>query len=128
MATGLNITVLIFHTTEPYPPRVYLRSVDTMQLEFSWDSIPVNCPTVSYRIVSSTTCGSCPSATTHTTATCSNPIINDESCSFSVQSVICGSILGSVSEPLQLLPKSNFTIISTGIAIILFSDYEYVFV
>ena len=92
----------ISHITAPPPDNVHLDDVDLHRLNFRWDPVPSDCPSIDYKITA-TNCGVCPSATVNAAVTC---VINDlievnrinNSCTLSVQSVVCGGIVGDSSN------------------------------
>ena len=96
----------------PFPPpeKMYLSNADlsSKKLSFKWLAIAPNCPAISYNILASN-CGSCPTTTNHTTVTCSDVPINGNSCTFSLETVVCGYILGSESETIQAVLEGKNT-------------------
>lgn len=84
----------------PAPKKLNLISMKLGQLTFMWESNMLNCSVVYYKTTSD--CGSCLNETTaNTTATCQVPMLTT-SCSFAVQSIICGYIEGMLSKPLVI--------------------------
>ena len=63
---------------------------------FSWSSVVLDCPAMRFNILASN-CGSCPTTTNHTTVTCTDVPTNHSTCTFAVQTVICGNISGKFS-------------------------------
>ena len=90
---------------------------------FSWNNDPVtpDCPAVSYNILASN-CGSCPTTTNHTNATCADVPINGSTCEFAVQTVVCGNTSGNYSDLISVTTLNteeigigaNATITTTG--------------
>ena len=88
------------------PGDVRISNVDISlrQLTFDWNLVAPDCSAIHYNILASN-CGSCPTTTNHTTVTCTD-IINttlhshSTKCSFAVQTVVCGNVLGHTSNPL----------------------------
>ena len=68
------------------------------ELTFNWSSVAPDCPTIHYNILASN-CGSCPTTTNCTTATCTDIPIDGSVCTFAVQTVVCGNITGNRSNP-----------------------------
>ena len=61
-------------------------------LAFMWDPVTVtNCPSIKYITDASEGCGNCPSSTSDTRVKCIN-VREDELCTFSVLTNICGII------------------------------------
>ena len=69
---------------------------------FEWSPVTVECPNIQYKINASN-CGSCPTTTNHTTATCTNIPTNGSRCTFAVQTIVCDNIFGDISEPVAVL-------------------------
>ena len=60
------------------------------ELVFSWKPVSVtNCPTIEYAINTTESCGECPSSTSDTRVKCIN-VKEDELCTFSVLTKVCG--------------------------------------
>ena len=70
-------------------------------LTFSWSPVTSDCPSLHYNILSSN-CGSCPATTTHTTVTCTDVPTDGSVCTFAVQTVICGNIVGDSSDSVNV--------------------------
>ena len=91
----------------PPPNRLYMSNVDfvTRQLTFNWSrsSVSPDCPgnSIHYNILASN-CGSCPTTTNHTTITCTDVPINGTTCSFAVQTVVCGNVTGNSTNPISV--------------------------
>jgi hypothetical protein len=87
------------------PPNEIQISIDfsLRELTFSWSPVAPDCPAIHYNILASN-CGSCPTTTNHTNATCTNlnVSLNDTVCTFAVQTVVCGNITGNVSDPISI--------------------------
>ena len=75
------------------PENISLTNVSPWQLSFGW-SAPAshNCFNSNY-VINSTSCGVCPRSTNEMSVTCQieNTTLNDQKCSFSVQSDVCGN-------------------------------------
>ena len=80
-----------------------LISIASEGLTFNWTSVDPTCSGISYRI-SATGCGNCPSGTNSTTVVCSGIKLSGDTqtCTLSVQSVVCGDIVGNVSDLLNV--------------------------
>ena len=81
------------------------------EISFKWTEVVPDCPCVSYNILTSK-CGSCPTTTHHTNATCTNiPTDHDGSvCAFTIQTLVCGNVLGHFSDAIHAVAlkyKSN---------------------
>ena len=91
MAYSNNLSMLLFIAPCPPPNNVRLTDVNQEMLTFSWDSLGPNCESIMYGI--SSTCGSCGSASTNaTTVDCFDLQLSSSvsTCTFSVNSVLCG--------------------------------------
>ena len=66
---------------------------------FTWNVHSSGCPALHYNIMTSN-CGSCPTTTNHTNATCTDVPTDGSLCTFSVQTVVCGSIDGGINQVL----------------------------
>ena len=82
----------------PFPPIVKMawRATDSL-LTVNWSSVAPDCPAIYYNILASN-CGGCPNTTNHTTVTCTDVPINGSTCTFAVQTVVCGTIAGNWSD------------------------------
>ena len=101
------VSMTDFMTTERLaPPNIYLISVSHGQLIFNWTFISQDCPTL-YHKVNSSGCGECPNISTSKSTVCRNYKLNvstsPQLCLLSVESVVCDSLHGVVSEPVLLL-------------------------
>ena len=74
---------------------------DSRHLIFSWSPVTPGCPAIHYNILASN-CGSCPTTTNHTKVTCTNVPSDDIMCSFAVQTVLYGSLMGNISDPFRV--------------------------
>ena len=72
------------------------------ELTFSWSPVAPDCPAIHYNILASN-CGSCPTTTNHTNATCTKVPVNDSICTFAVQTVVCENITGNIRDPLNII-------------------------
>ena len=72
------------------------------ELAFVWSPVAPDCPAIHYNILASN-CGSCPTTTNHTNATCTDVPTNGSVCTFAVQTVACGNITGNESEPVSII-------------------------
>ena len=98
---------MIATATNPYPSPedIYLADVQLGKLIFIWSSVlSNNCSVLHYSTDSD--CGTCPTVTNMTTATCSDlPLTtNAVTCHFRVSSHACG-LVGSPSSPIKVILK-----------------------
>ena len=91
-------------TEQLVPPNVYLTSVSCGQLTFNWTFTSQDCPTL-YHKINNNRCGECPYNTTSNSIVCRihNVSTSPQLCLLSVESVVCDSLRGVVSEPILLL-------------------------
>ena len=89
---------------------VHISAVDigSRQLGFTWSPAAPNCLAIYYNILASN-CGSCPTTTNHTTATCTDVPINGSMCLFMVQPVVCGYASGNSNYSLTIDSTKMFT-------------------
>ena len=66
---------------------------------FNWNMRSPDCPgsAIHYNTLASN-CGSCPTTTNHTNITCTDVPTDGSTCTFTIQTVICGIITGVVSQ------------------------------
>ena len=78
----------------PPPDRMYLSNADlnSRVLTFEWSPVTPDCSAIHYNILASN-CGSCPTTTNHTTVTYTDVPTNGNSCTFALQTVVCGHIV-----------------------------------
>ena len=80
-------------------------NIGSRQLTARWSSVAANrtsdCLTLHYNILA-TNCGSCPTTTTNTTVTCTDVPTDGSMCTFAVQTVVCGDIVGNMSTPFSV--------------------------
>ena len=90
------------------PNSLHISHIDTglIQLTFTWSPAALNCPGVLYNILASN-CGSCPTTTNYTTATCTDVPSNGSMCVFAVQTVICEDITGNKSDSISIVVKNT---------------------
>ena len=75
---------------------------------FNWSQVPLNCPSIQYKIIVTENCGECPNMTTMASnkVTCTRnytQLTNNHQCSFAVQTVVCDDIIGDVSSAVNLM-------------------------
>jgi hypothetical protein len=69
----------------------------TIIISFSWNHFNISmCPAIPYNILTSN-CGSCPTTTNHTNATCTDVPADVTYCSFALIPTICGGISPNLS-------------------------------
>ena len=85
------------------PNQLYISSADfsSRELTFGWSPVAPDCPAIHYKILASN-CGSCPNTTNHTTVTCTDVPINGSTCTFAVQTLVCGNIAGNMSDTISI--------------------------
>ena len=77
------------------------------EITFNWRSLVPECPTLEYIIVASN-CGKCPTLTDNNTVTCTDvPNSGNVLCTFAIQTVVCGDIIGKLSETIQVILKDS---------------------
>ena len=90
---------------------MYISAIDIglRQLEFAWSPFATVCLAVHvhYSILASN-CGSCPTTTNHTTATCTDIPDNGSTCKFTVQPVVCGDVDGISNYSLVINSTRTF--------------------
>ena len=97
------VSVGVVVTAGPLPPpnnvHVSVANFVSGELTFTWSSVLPHCSSISYNI-SASNCGNCPTNTTKTTVTCTDAPTwsNDTLCTFAVQTILCGTIVGNSSE------------------------------
>ena len=103
----------------PPPNKLYLSTANfvSRRLTFTWSPVAPDCPAIHYNILASN-CGSCPTTTNHTTVTCTDVPINQSTCTFAVQTVLCGNLIGNLSDPINttILPERRNTDTCTNTA------------
>ena len=104
----INISTKSYNYTDPYPPPsdVHLLDINSTHLTFHWSPVSSNCNAVHYCITSSN-CGHCPNRVNSTSVTCSGPFINDQLCTFAVQTVVCDNVVGNESNRIQVVIRSK---------------------
>ena len=90
----------------PPPDRIRLLLDHPGWFVFSWDEVDTDCEVVHYRIIASN-CGRCPTSTAHTTVVCTDIPTNGNNCTFAVQTLVCDSVAGSVSDPVHILLRGT---------------------
>ena len=108
----LRIYLILYLFSEPFPPpnNVHLNNISPVHLIFSWSPLALSCPSLSYIITSTTDCGICPNTSTKTSVTCNNITVSGQTCSYYVQTKICGNLVGRKSQPLVVKLKGGYTI------------------
>ena len=99
------------HIIAPSAPllTLYMSNADfiSRKLTFSWST---DCDAMLHYNILASNCGSCPTTTNHTNATCTNVQTNGSLCTFAVQAVVYGNITGQLSYPIRatiLIPTDN---------------------
>ena len=80
------------------PDEIGISNADSLlrRLTFSWSPVAPDCPAIHYNILASSNCGSCPTTTNHTNATCIDIPPDYSGCIFAVQTVVCGNITSNI--------------------------------
>ena len=96
----------------PPPNKLYITTANfvSRHLTFSWSPVAPDCPAIHYNILASN-CGSCPTTTNHTTATCTDVPPENIVCTFAIQPVMCGSLVGNKSDPVSVTTTRGEVII-----------------
>ena len=100
-------TECVQFTIDPLPPptTLFISKADftSRRVTFNWSKAVTECPdrAIHYNILASN-CGSCPTTTNHTSVTCTNVQTNGSTCTFAVQTVVCGFIAGNDSNTIIL--------------------------
>ena len=85
----------------PPPNNITLSEVDEERITFTWSPVPHNCPAVHFNINTSN-CDQYLDTTNSFSVTktmASLPL----TCTVTIQTVVCGNIFGSPSEPFQFM-------------------------
>ena len=104
--------------TAPLPPPNDVRPILLVggNLTFQWSSVAPACSNnLEYRI-NSVNCGNCV-LSSNTSATCYGVPQPMATCSFSVQSVVCGNQIGDFSRPVELMLKGTRIVLMKKLAI-----------
>lgn len=83
-----------------------LIDVQVNRITFNWTSVDAQCDSVSYNIFSFN-CGRCRITTSNTTVTCADAVFSGQVCTFNVQAIVCGNIVGNLSDPLSVIMKGK---------------------
>ena len=101
------VTICLLIVPLPTPSNIKL-AYNKGRLMLTWLPEPVflSCPAVHYNI-NATNCGKCPDTTTSNNVTCiiDNTITLPQTCTLTLQSVVCGNVLGTYSEPVTVIMK-----------------------
>ena len=91
------------------PGKVYISAIDigSRKLGFAWSPATPDCPVIPYNILTSN-CGSCPTTTNYTNATCADVPSDGSMCLFVVQPVVCGDTNGTSSYSLTINLTQTF--------------------
>ena len=84
--------------------------VNTNRLTFSWSSVLMTCPSIGYNITSMN-CGVCPNFTLNTTVNCTITTNHTngqiQTCTLSIQSIICGNYTGNQTNTITVKYKGK---------------------
>ena len=77
------------------------------KLTFTWIHALESCPATNYNIISRN-CGDCPGIVNSSFAICNNFFVaQGPTCTFTVQSVVCGNLLGEAANPIAVSLNGN---------------------
>ena len=110
----------------PSPPStIYTSLVDTVsrQITFTWSPVTSGCQSIVYYILA-LNCGSCPTTTNQTNATCTDVPIgtsasanNMTACTFAIQAVICDFVIGRlISSPIIVLLEESPSLTTSDVS------------
>ena len=87
----------------PPPNKLFISTANfiSRRLTFSWSPVAADCPGVHYNILASN-CGSCPTTTNYANVTCTDVPTENSVCTFAVQTVLCGTLIGNKSDPIRV--------------------------
>ena len=75
-----------------------------------WTNASESCPATNYKIISRN-CGDCPQIVNSSIVTCNNFFTAQSQeamlCTFTIQTVVCGNILGEAADPIAVSMNSN---------------------
>ena len=95
------IITIIGQLSPPNKINISTANFDSRHLTFSWSPVAPDRPAIHYNILASN-CGSYPTSTNHTKVTCTDAPSDDIMCSFAVQTVLCESVMGNVSDTFRV--------------------------
>ena len=101
---------IIFIDPLPSPGKIMLSEVNRNQLTFSWSSASQNCSALHYNI-NATNCGECSETTTSNNVTCNYNSNLPQICTLTIQTVVCGNIVGTTSKPVAVLLKGRLQLL-----------------
>ena len=108
------------------PNKLYLSIANfvSRRLTFTWIPVAPDCPAIHYNILASN-CGICPTTTNHATVTCTDVPISQSTCTFAVQTVLCGNLIGNLSDPINTttLPERRNTDTCTNTAYVVATSF-----
>ena len=98
----LSFTISFYVGPLLSPSNLHISIADFVSREivFRWSPDDPDCP-IDYNILSSN-CGSCPTTTNNTNVTCTDVPIDGSTCTFAVQSVVCGNLSANVSDSINV--------------------------
>ena len=91
-----------------HPPNISNVDYSSRELTLSWSPVAPDCPAIHYIILASN-CGSCPTTTSHNALTCTDVPTDGSMCTFAVQTVVCGNIIGNASNPVNISTEPSIT-------------------
>lgn len=89
--------------------KVSLDGISPSQLNFTWSTnhFIVSDYEDSYYDITANECGQCPLLSYDRNATCSNFVTDGKNCTFSVQIIVCGNIVGNRSNEVVITLTGN---------------------
>jgi hypothetical protein len=89
---------------------IFNMSLRQRKLMFTWVNISGSCPVTDYKIISNN-CGDCSRVVNSSFATCNNFLVTQvPTCTFTVQTIVCGNILGEAADPIAVSLNSKFNL------------------
>ena len=98
LSSWSHVIITIGHLSPPNKLYISTANFVSRRLRFSWSPVASGCPVIHYNILASN-CGSCPTTTNHTNVTCTDVPTENSVCTFAIQTVLCGSLVGDKSDP-----------------------------
>ena len=85
----------------PPPNDTTLRGIDgngltDTNLTFGWTQVPLDCSSFAYH--TTLDCGLCPNTTVNTQVVCTDIVPDSTHCTFTVQTIACGTIAGNIAN------------------------------
>ena len=108
----MHVCMPIYYIADPGPPptNIYLSEISPMHLMLSWNSLSASsCSSLNYIVYAIGDCSAFPHKTmyTNTTITYTNLTTVSKNCSVFLQTELCESILGAMSNPFAVTLKGK---------------------